>query len=573
MAPYFLSIFVCMTARIPIIVAICAFFLIGAFPSHAQSHDKGPPAENNRHTSAATIKAHMAFLADDLMEGREAGTAGEARSALYIATQFEALGLKPGGKDNSFLQSLPLRSALLDLTGFEFSIETSEGLQSFENGGDVAVSASFASTDLSAAGKVVFAGHGITAPEPGIDDYKGLDVDGKVVAVIGGPPSFLPSEEAAHFGSSNQKRLMAEAQGAIGVIIIWTPALEKRYPFDLLKTRFTSWNMTWSDPAGMPNIEAPKIALRAFVRGDATEAIFRGAPMTAAEAIAKSELGPVKGFASKARVKLSLQTKHDDTRQSQNVAALLPGSDAALSKEIIVLTAHYDHVGICAPEKEDKICNGALDNAFGTALMLDVARALAEKETPPARSILFLAVGAEEKGLLGSDYFAAFPTVSRNQIIANINLDGGFPFYDFSDVIAFGAEQSQMGEQLQSAISEIGLTLAPDPFPEQGIFTRSDQYSFVKRGIPALFLYNGFTDMDGQNKGQAIWDSFLVEHYHEPSDDLSLPIDYNVSAKFSDVFRLLTLEVANAPSRPLWYEDSIFGKRFAADQPKAQRPR
>ncbi len=554
-------------------IAICLFVLVGGLPSHAQPHDAAPLAKNHSHASAAAIKAHMAFLADDLMEGREAGTAGEARSALYIATQFEALGLKPAGRNNSFLQAVQLRSAQLDLSDFEFSIATSEGSQSFENGDDVAVSASFASTDLSVAGEVVFAGHGITAPELGIDDYTGLDVDGKVVAVIGGPPSFLPSEEAAHFGSSNQKRLMAEAQGAVGVIIIWTPALEKRYPFDFLKTLFPSWNMTWSDPAGIPNIEAPKIALRAFVRGDATEAIFKSGPMTAAEAIAKSEVGPVKGFASKASVKLSLQTRHDDTRQSQNIAALLPGSDPQLSNETIVLTAHYDHVGICAPDKEDKICNGALDNAFGTALMLDVARALTAQETPPARSILFLAVGAEEKGLLGSDYFAAFPTVPRNQIIANINLDGGFPFYDFSDVIAFGAEQSQMGEQLQSAISKIGLTLAPDPFPEQGIFTRSDQYSFVKRGIPALFLYNGFTDMNGENKGQAIWDSFLVEHYHEPSDDLSLPIDYNVSAKFSDVFRLLTLEVANAPSRPLWYDDSIFGKRFAPDEPKVQRPR
>ncbi len=542
---------------------------MGALPSYSQAND-GPPSDP---ASSAVIKAHMAFLADDLMEGREAGTVGEARSALYIATQFEALGLKPAGENGVYVQAVPLRSAQLNLSDFEFSVQTDGQLQSFENGSDVAVSSSFASTDLSVAGEIVFAGHGITAPELGIDDYGGLDVSGKVVAVIGGPPSFLPSEEAAHFGSSSQKRLMAEAQGAIGVIIIWTPALEKRYPFDFLKTLFKSWNMTWSDTAGKPNIEAPKITLRAFVRGDATEAIFSGAPMTAAEAIAKSEVGPVKGFVSKSTVKLSLQTKHDDTRQSRNVAALLPGSDPALSDEIIVLTAHYDHVGICAPDKEDKICNGALDNAFGTALLLDVARALAAQETPPARSILFLAVGAEEKGLLGSDYFAAFPTVPRNQIIANINLDGGFPFYDFSDVIAFGAEQSQMGEQLQSAISKIGLTLAPDPFPEQGIFTRSDQYSFVKRGIPALFLYNGFTDMDGQNKGQAIWDSFLVEHYHEPSDDLSLPIDYNVSAKFSHVFRLLTLEVANAPSRPLWYDDSVFGKRFAPDEPKAQRPR
>ncbi|QTD56088.1 M28 family metallopeptidase [Parasphingorhabdus cellanae] len=555
-----------------ILIILFAIFVAGTVESQAQPNDMVTPAETLQPSSSATIKAHMAFLADDLLEGREAGTAGEARSALYIATQLQALGLQPAGEDGGFLQDVPLRSARLDQSKFEFSIQTNGTEQSFENGSDVAVSASFASTDLSAAGDVVFAGHGIIAPELGIDDYAGLDVNGKVVAVIGGPPTFLPSEAAAHFGSSNQKRLMAEARGAIGVLIIWTPALEKRYPFDLWKTGFASWNMTWSDAAGTSHIQAPDIILRAFVRGEATDAIFSGAPITAAQAIAKSETGPVKGFVSQAQVKLSLTTRHDDTRQSANVAALLPGSDPVLSKEIIVLTAHYDHVGICAPDEADKICNGALDNALGTALMLDVARALTEQETPPARSILFLAVGAEEKGLLGSDYFAASPTVQRDQIIANINLDGGAPFYDFSDVIAFGAEQSQMGEQLQSAIAPIGLTLAPDPFPEQGIFTRSDQYSFVKRGIPALFLYNGFTGMDGQNKGQDIWNWFFAEHYHEPSDDLSLPIDYTVSAKFSNVFRLLTLEVANAPSRPLWYDDSVFGQRFAADQPKAQRP-
>ncbi|GAA0485113.1 M20/M25/M40 family metallo-hydrolase [Parasphingorhabdus litoris] len=545
--------------------------LSGLLQSCVSPHRTVTTAENARSASSATIKAHMAFLADDLMEGREAGTVGEARSALYIATQFEALGLSPAGDKGGFFQAVPLRAAQLDMSDFEFSVRGAGRRQLFENGGDVAVSASFADTNLSINGDVIFAGHGIIAPELGLDDYEGLDVAGKVVAVIGGPPPFLPSEEAAYFGSSNQKRLMAEARGAIGVIIIWTPALEKRYPFDLFKTGFDSWNMTWITRAKKPKIEAPQIALRAFVRGNAAEALFEGTPITAAEAIAQSKDGSVKGFALKTSVALSLQTKHDDTRQSQNVAALLPGSDPALSNETIVLTAHYDHVGICSPEEEDKICNGALDNAIGTALMLDVARILAAQKEAPARPILFLAVGAEEKGLLGSDYFVTFPTVPRENIIANVNLDGAFPFYDFGDVIAFGAEQSQMGEQLEQAIIPMGLTLAPDPFPEQGIFTRSDQYSFVKRGIPALFLYNGFTDTDGQNKGQAVWDTFLAEHYHKPTDDLSLPIDYKVSAKFSDVFRLLTLKVANAPAAPLWYDDSVFGKRFAADQPKAQR--
>ncbi|MEO0499945.1 MAG: M28 family peptidase, partial [Pseudomonadota bacterium] len=203
--------------------------------------------------------------------------------------------------------------------------------------------------------------------------------------------------------------------------------------------------------------------------------------------------------------------------------------------------------------------------------MMDVARRMATAERPPARSVLFLAVGAEEKGLLGSEYFARAPTLGDRRIVANVNMDGAFPFYDFSDVIAFGAVQSDMGEMLADAIRPLGMTVAPDPFPEQGIFTRSDQYSFVKRGVPALFLYNGFTDTDGRNVGRAVWDTFLAKHYHQPSDDLDLPIRYDVAARLADVFRRTVRTVADAPEAPRWYEDSLFGQRFVPDAPKAAR--
>ena len=157
------------------------------------------------------------------------------------------------------------------------------------------------------------------------------------------------------------------------------------------------------------------------------------------------------------------------------------------------------------------------------------------------------------------------------KIVANVNLDGAMPFYDFRDVIAFGAEQSQMGERLGAAAGELGLAVAPDPFPEEGIFTRSDQYSFVKRGVPSLFLYMGFHDLAGRNVGRGLWDELGARITHQPADDLSQPIDWAVTAKFADVFRRVTLATANAPERPLWYGTSLFGKLFAPAEPKAVR--
>ena len=239
---------------------------------------------------------------------------------------------------------------------------------------------------------------------------------------------------------------------------------------------------------------------------------------------------------------------------------------------MIVVSAHHDHIGIGTAVGGDLIYNGALDNAAGTALLIELARLLAAMPERPRRPILFLAAGAEEKGLIGSDYFAAHPPRSAARLVANINIDGAIPYYDFADVIAFGAEQSQLAERLADAAGQLGLEVAPDPFPEEGIFTRSDQYSFVRRGVPALFLFMGFTDREGRSVGRAVWDE-AIARAHTPSDDLAQPIDYAVLAKLGEVARRLILETANAPQRPLWYRDSLFGQRFAPGQPTAERPR
>jgi Peptidase family M28 len=548
----------------PIRFALLLLFAIGAGAAPAASVPSGSPQIE---IDPLRLKAHMDVLADDLLEGREAGTRGDALAQLYIRTRFEEIGLGAAGDSGSYLQRFRVRATTLDPDSVDFRI----GPRGFANGEDVAVFGDPLETEQQVEGAVVFAGYGIVAPEHDIDDYSGLDVAGKVVALLGGPPAFLPAAEAAHYGSTEQQRLTAEAKGAIGVIILWTPALEQRFAFDGLKALLGRTDLNWLGPDGRPHVLAPKIRLRAFVRGKAADALFEASPRRLAAVLGETRNRSPKGFDG-STISLARRSRHDDRLVSANVAGLLPGSDPRLRDELVVLTAHYDHVGIGAPVDGDSIYNGALDNAVGTAMLIEVARSLAHGPARPRRPVLFLAVGAEEKGLIGSDYFAAHPSVPGGSLVANINLDGAMPFYDFSDVIAFGAEQSQMGERLAAAAGQLGLAVAPDPFPEEGIFTRSDQYSFVKRGVPALFLYMGFTDMSGRNVGRRLWDELNETVVHRPGDDLSQPIDYRMAAKFAELFRRVTIETANAEHRPLWYRDSIF-RRFAPAAATADRPR
>lgn len=515
----------------------------------------------------ARLKADMAFLADDLLEGREAGTRGDALAQLYIASRFRDIGLEPAGDSGTYLQSFRVRSTRLVPGSVDFRI----GGRPFANGEDSAIFGDPLESDQRIEAGAVFAGYGIVAPERGIDDYRGLDVRGKVAVVLGGPPAFLPAAEAAHYGSTEQQRLAAEARGAVGLIVLWTPALEQRFAFDGLKSLLGRTDLNWIARDGRPAVAAPAIRLRAFVRGAAAEALLAGAPRRFDRLIEEARRRSPRGFPLAAPVRLSRRSVHDDGMASANVAGLLPGSDPALRGEYVVVTAHYDHVGIGVPAAGDSIYNGALDNAVGTAMLIETARMLAAAPLRPRRPILFLAVGAEEKGLIGSDHFAAQPSLP-GRIVADINLDGAMPFYDFSDVIAFGAEQSQMGERLAAAVEPLGLSVAPDPFPEEGIFTRSDQYSFVKRGVPSLFLYMGFHDLKGRNVGRRLWDELNATIVHQPGDDLSQPIDYRVAAKFADVFRRVTLETANSAERPRWYRQSLFGQLFAPDEPKAPAP-
>ena len=560
-----------MLSKLQVNAILLLFFITFPFSLNAQAVKKNSPKIDIK---AHHIKAHMAFLADDLLEGREAGTRGEALAALYIKSHFEAAHIEPAGEQGSYFQTFSVRKSNLNLKSVNFRIINAEGSsKSFVNGGSVAVFSTPTEKYQNVEADLVFAGSGIIAPEFGINDYAHIDVKGKVAVVLGGPPAFLPPSEAAHYGSVTQQRITASEKGAIGLFVIYTPALEARWQFSRFKSILSRDEIDWLGPDRQPYNEASNIRIRAYVDGKATEALFEGTDTSITKLIEQAKDYSPKGFPLRTRVRFERQSIHDDDLTVTNVAGIIEGSDANLKNEIIVVSAHYDHLGIGEPVNGDSIYNGAGDNALGTATLIELSQHLANMPIQSKRSILFLAVSAEEKGLIGSDYFAQNPTIENKSIVANINVDGGLPFYDFSDIIGFGVEHSQLFEHSISASKQLGITVAKDPFPEQGIFTRSDQYSFAKRGIPSVFLFTGFTSVKGINEGKGYWDYMTTDHGHKPSDDLSLGWDYQVIAKFADLTRRFVLEVANTKSAPLWYEDSKLGQLLSTKSEKAISPK
>ena len=511
----------------------------------------------------------MEFLAHDLLEGREAGTRGYDLAAQYVASQFAQLGLEPAGADG-FFQHVPLQQATLIPRSVSLVVSGPRGRRTFTDADHVAAYPSDRDASQQITGSLVFAGHGIVSAEHERDDYAGLDVKGKYVVLLGGPPTGLSEEVAAHLGSVAEQTARAAERGAVGALIIYTPALESRFPFARLPSVTHEPTAQWSDST----IAAPAgraLRMVAFTDSVATEALFEGAPRTYGAILADQSTGPIAGFPLVASATVSRRGTLLRS-SSANVAGLLPGADPALAREIIVLSGHLDHVGIGRPKNGDSIYNGALDNASGIAGMLEIARVLAGPGQRPRRSILFLAVTAEEKGLIGSDYFARNPSVDPGRIVGVINYDGAAAFRDFSAVTGYGATSSTLGAALERAAASMNLRLAPDPAPETSIFTRSDHYSFVKQGTPALFVLPAGETEGGEATANNPDVEFAREHLHQPSDDLSLPYDYSVFAKFTELFRLLVVEAANAAEPPRWYAEDFFGKQFAPRAPKVPRP-
>jgi Zn-dependent M28 family amino/carboxypeptidase len=534
------------------------------------AHAKASAYISDFKPSADAIRAHMTFLADDAMEGREAGTRGYDIAANYVAAQYALLGVKPANGAGGYLQPVPML-AFKNASEGSIAITGADGKASpLVFGEDYLPSAQAQSPELSVTAPLAFVGFGVVAPERGRDDYAGLDVKGKIVVLLTGAPSAFQTEERAHYSNVNVKRAEAARRGAVGVIIMPTSGSEKRRPFERGVNGYREWRMTWRDAQGVGHVRGATSPTLASISLKGAAKLFAGAPTALDTVLSTAETpeGAVKGFDLPVTAAVALKTEIEK-RESSNVVGMIEGSDRTLKAQTIILSAHLDHIGIKDNAKpgEDRINNGALDNASGIATLLEVARGFKEAKTKPKRSILLVAVTAEEKGLIGSEYFAYNPTVPKANIAADVNLDMPVLLYPFTDVVAFGAERSTVGDAVRRAAGRVGVALSGDPLPEEGLFTRSDHYRFVEQGVPSVFLMTGF-----QNGGEKAFKDFLATNYHKPGDDLNKPIDYQAAAKFALVNYEIASELANAPARPVWKKGDFFGAQFApAGHPSAAK--
>lgn len=512
------------------------------------------------------VRAHVTFLADDLLEGRETGTRGYDLAAQYVATRFVDIGARPMGDPAkaSYLQRVPLRRAALNGTP-SLTLSGAGAPLRFSAIEEVLIGPSLLSQQQRLEAPLVFVGYGMDRADLGLKDYAGLDVKGKIVVVLSGYPKGMNTEIGAHLNAS--KAEMAMARGAVGIITIPTLQDTARRPWARRSQGASEPAIGWVKADGTPFSRAPGIQVGAMLNPDKAQALFApsGKQLSAILAEADKPGKSPRGFALGQNAAIERSSSWEAV-ESSNIVAMLPGSDPALADEYVLMTAHLDHLGSHG-KGADKIGNGALDNATGVATMLEVARALAKAGKLPRRPILFAALTGEEKGLVGADFLARNPVVGAGKVVAVVNFDMPVLTYKFSDVIAFGAENSTLGPLVGAATGKSGIGLSPDPLPQEGLFTRSDHYRFVQQGIPAVFLMTGFA-----NGGEKAFKDFLATHYHQPSDDLSLPIDWQAGAKFAEVNYQIVRSIADADQAPQWYQGNFFGNEFAPAATKAVKP-
>jgi len=524
-----------------------------------------PVAAEQGGSIEAGLQAHAFFLADDALRGRDTGTVEYEIAARYVAAELRETGLEPAGTDGGYLQPVRYRRSTLDLESARVVIHGGEGdvelawKEDFLMGGD----AGRAEAEVTA--PVVFVGYGVAAPELGWDDFAGLDVEGKVLLQLRGAPASFPHDQRAFYSSGRTKQDLAVERGAVGILTMSTRDRLERVPWELSTRNAGRPGLEWIDDDGSIRDYAPQIRGAATLGPTGARRLLAAAGRDYDELLEAEATGAVEGFELPVEVTLARRTRHDEVAAS-NVVARLPGSDPALAAEHVVYSAHLDHVGVGTEVDGDAIYNGLYDNAMGTAVLLQVARLFAGQPRAPRRSILFLAVGGEEKGLLGSDYFAHHPTVPIDSIVANVNLDMPLFLFPLSEVIAFGSEHSDLEHAVATAAESVAWTLVEDPMPEETLFIRSDQYSFVRRGVPSIFVVTGFGSSDPGVDGRAVWRAFLAERYHTPQDQPGVPVDWPSAVAFTRMNHEIGRLIAEADEAPEWNEGDFFGERFGRGQ-------
>jgi hypothetical protein len=517
--------------------------------------------------------SHIRFLADDKLEGRNVGTEGLNQAAAYVAGQFDRLGLKPAGT-SGYLQPIRFQTQQLAPEASKLALIREGQEEPLVLGQDASLS-SRGELDGSLDAAMVFIGYGMSIPEAQWDDLAGLDLHGKIAVYVNAPaPAKASNNVKSHFSSGVERWAAVKKAGAIGIATLPNPRPPAGTPAaDQANTNGAPGRGTnngagrgsgfavqptvnLADPA-LQEIAGLSVSVTITRRGAEKFLAGSGHTFDELEQLVKDNQ-PLPRFplAGTLRARAALER---GTLEASNVVALLPGSDGRLKDEYVVLSAHLDHVGIGRPVNGDNIYNGAMDDASGIASMIEIARHLKNSRAKIKRSIVFVAVTAEEKGELGSRYFAAHPTVPARQIVADINLDMFLPLYPLRVIEVQGLTESTLGDQVRAAAKELGVDVQTDREPEQNRFIRSDQYSFIRNGVPALAFKFGYEAGSSDEKIRRDW---VRDRYHKPSDDLSQPVDLEAAAKFDRVIMGLLQRVANDPARPRWNDDSFF-KRFA----------
>ena len=524
-------------------------------------------AQNTTPNPAGRWLSHIQYLASDELAGRETGSEGHRRAAQYVAAAFKRAGLKPCGTQGYFQ---PVKFISRKIVEEQSSLAIIRNPKGFAPATQRASGESIGKEEPIVLGEeatfsmgiehaphteapIVFVGYGLTVPEMNYDDLAGLDLRGKVVLLLSGGPSEIPGPLRAHYQNARWEAL--KRAGVTGVISIQNP-IGQDIPWERSKLARLRPALSLAEP-GLEENAGQQLAVT--FNPAMAERLFVDSGHSFAEIMKLAEAGkPLPRFAIPAIVRASVKFEKKIV-ESQNVAGILPGSDPRLRNEYVVLTAHLDHVGTGEAINGDPIYNGAMDNASGIATLLEAARSFREKKLRFRRSVIFLAVTAEEHGLRGSKYYAAHPTVPATGIVANINIDMFLPLFPFRSFIVQGLEESNLAEDLQSVARIIGVEVLSDPEPERRAFVRSDQYSFIRCGVPAISLKVGFVKDSPEHEIVKRW---RKERYHAPSDDLKQPIDFEAAEKFNAAYLQVVEAVANRAQRPRWNSSSFF-KRFA----------
>ena len=496
--------------------------------------------------------SYIEYLASDALEGRNTGSEGHRKAADYVAAQFAQAGLKPAGENGSFLQPVEFLTKQLDEGQSSLALRTATGTKQLTLG-QQAIIATRVDPASTVDAELVFVGYGLRIPEIKYDDFSGLDTKGKIAVYITGAPPNAPGALASHYQTTAQRWAAMKSAGIVGTISIANPN-HMEVAWERSSANRVQATMQLADPK--TNDTAGQQIAIGWNPAHAEE-LLAGTGYTFKDIVAAAEASqPLPHFAIDARIQAKTVVKRSKV-ESQNIAALYPGSTKP--NEYVVVSAHIDHLGTGPALDGDTIFNGAMDNAAGVASMLEIANRLHETHAKTARSILFVAVTGEEKGLLGSKYFAMNPTVPVKSLVADINADMFLPLYPFRILTVYGLDESSLGADARAVAAPMQVKVQPDPEPLRNIFTRSDQYSFILEGVPSVMVDIG---NEKGSKEEQIEKDWLATRYHGRTDDLHQPIDRASAAKFNDLLTRLVLRVANDSKRPEWNRTSFF-RRFS----------